>query len=112
MSTPAPKLFESIFTQYDGWEDNGSDSLQVYDAVLAQDFPPFVKGTVINTLFIEMDKAELELWSGDESYIYDLTATFTAQPSPGEDEDEDEEVREWPQATIGEDDYELSESED
>jgi hypothetical protein len=101
MPTPAPKLFQSIFTQYDGWDDNGPDSLMVYLAELAQNLEPFKKGDVVDALVVNMDTAQLELYYGDTTYLYSLTATFTTEfiptPTPTliEDEDEDEDEQGW-----------------
>lgn len=95
-TTPAPKLFQSIFTQYDGWDDNGPESLMVYSAKLAQNLEPFKKGDVVDTLIIDMDTAQLELYYGDTTYLYSLTATFTIEftPTPTLTKDEDYELSE------------------
>jgi hypothetical protein len=95
MPTPAPKLFQSIFTQYDGWDDNGLDILLVHDATLAQNLEPFKKEDVFVTLVINMDTAQLELWKGNESYLYDLIVSFTLQPVPVVEEEEDEDEQGW-----------------
>ena len=80
MPMPAPKLFQSIFTKYDGCDEDGTESYLVYDAELAQDFPPFKKGDSVAQLAVGIDTSRLEIYNDGYTHLFDLIPSFIAQP--------------------------------